>query len=195
MRKPSIIYLTLFLFAYLLAFLVTLVINPALFPNVVGFLSLLSYVVTLLPSILKVTFPNTKKSKLLVWLLKYRRHIGVTAFCLGLNHGVLLIIKRNLDLLDYHTYVQYFQGFLLLLIFTSLAFTSNDEAVKSLKKDWKKLHQLTYVVIFLLPWHILDKMSFHWTYITPMAILCTTTIGVLFAMRKSVEISSKSNKG
>jgi sulfoxide reductase heme-binding subunit YedZ len=52
-----------------------------------------------------------------------------------------------------------------------LAFTSSDEAVKRLKSNWKKIHQLTYVAIFVLPWHILDKMSGHWSHITPMAIL------------------------
>jgi sulfoxide reductase heme-binding subunit YedZ len=69
----------------------------------------------------------------------------------------------------------------MLFIFTTLAITSNDWSVKKLKKNWKKLHQLTYLVIFLLPWHILDKMSANWSYITPLSVLLsfTTIWGVI----------------
>ncbi len=117
-------------------------------------------------------------------MLKYRRHIGVAAFTLGLNHGVLLILKLQLNLLDFHTYVKYIQGFSTLLIFTLLAFTSHDEAVKNLKAKWRKLHQLTYLAIFILPWHILDKMSGHWTYITPVAVSLALGIVGLFITRQ-----------
>ena len=103
---------------------------------------------------------------------------------MGLNHGVLLIIKLNLNLLEPHTYLKYFQGFSTLTIFTLLAFTSHDQAVKNLKTKWKKLHRLTYLAIFILPWHILDKMSGHWTYITPIAVLLTTAIAILFSVRQ-----------
>ncbi|NJL42328.1 MAG: iron reductase [Pseudanabaena sp. SU_2_4] len=187
MRRQVLIFLAIFLSIYAIALLSTLFVNPGLFANIVGFLSLLSYIATLLPSLIKVNFPSSRKGKIVTYLLKYRRHIGVTAFSLGLNHGVLLIVKRNLDLLDFHTYIHYFQGFSLLLIFTTLAFTSSDEAVKKLKSNWKKLHQLTYIAIFLLPWHILDKMSGHWTYITPVAVLLVTVIASLFAIRRYKE--------
>jgi methionine sulfoxide reductase heme-binding subunit len=187
MRKQVLIFLAIFLSIYAIALLSTLLVNPGLFANIVGFLSLLCYSATLLPSLIKVNFPSSRKLKILTFLLKYRRHIGVTAFSLGLNHGVLLIAKRNLDLLDFNTYIHYFQGFSLLLIFTTLAFTSSDDAVKKLKSNWKKIHQLTYIAIFFLPWHILDKMSGHWTYITPIAILLVTVIASLFAVRRYKE--------
>jgi len=162
--------------------------NPAPLANILGCLGLLSYVITLIPSILKVVLPTIKKNQFLIWLLKYRRHFGVAAFSLGLNHGISLIIKRNLNLLDLQTYIEYFQGFSILLILTLLAATSNDEAVKKLKNNWRKLHQLTYLVIFLLPWHILDKMSGHWTYLTPIVVLSTTITAILFMVRKYIEI-------
>lgn len=187
MRRQVLVFLAIFLSIYAIALLSTLFVNPGLFANIVGFLSLLCYIATLLPSLIRVNFPSGGKVKVLTYLLKYRRHIGVTAFSLGLNHGVLLIVKRNLDLLDFHTYIHYFQGFSLLLIFTTLAFTSSDEAVKKLKSNWKKLHQLTYIAIFLLPWHILDKMSGHWTYITPIAVLLVTAMASLFAFRRYKE--------
>ncbi len=87
-------------------------------------------------------------------------------------------------MLEFHTYIKYIQGFSTLLIFTLLAFTSHDEAVKNLKAKWRKLHQLTYLAIFILPWHILDKMSGHWTYITPVAVSLTLGIVGLFIARQ-----------
>lgn len=184
MRKQSIIYVLLVLATYPISLLLAFFLKPAPIANILGFFALLSYIATLLPSLIKLVFPTTKKNKFLSQLLKYRRHIGVAAFSLGLNHGVLLIIKLNLNLLEPHTYIKYFQGFFTLTIFTLLAFTSHDQAVKTLKTKWKKLHRLTYLAIFILPWHILDKMAGHWTYITPIAVLLTTGIAILFIVRQ-----------
>lgn len=184
MRKQSIIYVLLVLATYPISLLLAFFLKPAPIANILGFFALLSYIATLLPSLIKLVFPTTKKNKFLSQLLKYRRPIGVAAFSLGLNHGVLLIIKLNLNLLEPHTYIKYFQGFSTLTIFTLLAFTSHDQAVKNLKTKWKKLHRLTYLAIFILPWHILDKMAGHWTYITPVAVLLTTAIAILFIVRQ-----------
>lgn len=193
MRKQSIIYVLLVLATYPISLLLGLFLQPAPIANILGFFALLTYIATLLPSLIKLVFHPTKKNKILALLLKYRRHLGVAAFSLGLNHGVLLIIKLNLNLLEPLTYVKYFQGFSLLTIFTLLAFTSNDQSVKNLKSKWKKLHQLTYLTIFILPWHILDKMSGHWTYLTPIAVSLTTVIAALFIVRqyKTSYVNSK----
>ncbi len=187
MRTQILVFLILYSVSYIATWLLGLFFNPAPVANLLGFLSLLCYISTLLPSLLKAIFPALKKDKTLNWLLKYRRHIGIAAFGFGVNHGILISIERKLDLLDWHTYIHYFQGISVLTIFTLLAVTSNDESVKKLKKNWKKLHQLTYLVIFLLPWHILDKMSMNWTYLTPFAVFLTTTILLLFIRRKWLE--------
>lgn len=184
MRKQYFIYLLLVLATYPVSLILAFFFKPAPIANILGLFALLSYIASLLPSLIKAVFTSTKKNKILARLLKYRRHIGVAAFCLGLNHGVLLILKLQLNLLDFHTYVKYIQGFSTLLIFTLLAFTSHDEAVKNLKAKWRKIHQLTYLAIFILPWHILDKMSGHWTYITPVAVSLTLGIVGLFITRQ-----------
>lgn len=196
MPKQFIIYILLVLATYPISLLLAFFLKPAPIANILGFFALLSYIATLLPSLIKLVFPATKKNKFLIQLLKYRRHIGVAAFSLGLNHGVLLIIKLHINLFAPHTYITYFQGIITLSIFTLLAFTSHDQAVKNLKSKWKKLHQLTYLAIFILPWHILDKMSGHWTYITPIAVFLTTGIAILFIVRqyKSNKISQATSK-
>ena len=184
MRKQYFIYLLLVLATYPVSLILAFFFKPAPIANILGLFALLSYIASLLPSLIKAVFPSTKKNKILTRLLKYRRHIGVAAFSLGFNHGVLLILKLQLNLLDFYTYVKYIQGFSTLLIFTLLAFTSHDEAVKNLKAKWRKIHQLTYLAIFILPWHILDKMSGHWTYITPVAVSLSLGIVGLFITRQ-----------
>ena len=60
-----------------------------------------------------------------------------------------------------------------------------------MKKNWKKLHQMTYLAMFLLLWHVIDKMQGHWSYITPLAMLGITSITILFIIRKILEWRKK----
>lgn len=167
-------YLTsgiLALTAYLTTASLAYFCNPVPLANLLGFFALLAYIATLIPSIFKIILPSSRSNKSIIWLLKRRRYIGITAFFFGSNHGLLLILQRQINLLSPLTYIEYFQGITILFIFSILAITSNDWSVKNLKYSWKKIHQLTYLVVFLLPWHILDKMSLKWTYLTPFAVL------------------------
>lgn len=166
--------------------------NTAPLANILGFLSLIAYIITLLPTIMRVVFPATRQTGIPKMLLKYRRQIGVIAFFLALGHGILVIIKQNPDFLDGQTYIVYLHGIVLMTIFTLLAVTSNDWSIKKLKKNWKKLHQLTYVAMFLLAWHVGDKMFGHWSYLTPLGIAGSAAIAVLFLIRKWMESQKQS---
>lgn len=161
--------------------------------NFLGFLALSNYVTTLLPTILRIVFPQTKKTGIPKLLLKYRRQIGVIAFVLALAHGFLLVRKRNFDFFDLQTYWIYIHGVATFLIFTLLAITSNNWSVRKLKRNWKKLHSLTYLAMFLLTWHIWDKMSAHWSFLTPISLLGLIIIISLFIWRKRIEHLPKSS--
>jgi sulfoxide reductase heme-binding subunit YedZ len=193
-RREVFVFLALILATYTIILFFFMFLEPAPLPNFLGFLSLLCYTLTVTPSIVRTVFPATKKSNVLRWIVTNRRQIGVTAFSFGLSHGFLLMLERNLSLSDPHTYIKYFQGISTLLIFTTLAITSSDWSVKILKSNWKKLHQLTYLAIFILPWHILDKMGGHWTRLTPFAVLITTVMVILFIRRKGIEQSEFKRK-
>ncbi|WGV25617.1 ferric reductase-like transmembrane domain-containing protein [Halotia branconii] len=162
--------------------------------NILGFTALASYLITLLPTILKVVFPQTKETGIPQFLLKRRRLIGIIAFLLALGHGFMMVQKRNFDFFDLKTLWIYIQGISTLLIFTVLAITSNDWSVKKLRKNWKKLHKLTYLSIFILTWHIWDKMLGHWTYLTPVSIISTMTIATLLIIRMWIENLNKQQK-
>lgn len=159
--------------------------------NVLGVMALVSYSITLLPTILRIVFPQTKETGIPKLLLKHRRIIGIISFFLALGHGLLMIQKRNFDFSDLKTFEIYIQGITTFTIFTLLAITSNNWSVKKLNKNWKQLHKLTYLAMFVLTWHILDKMSGHWTYLTPISIVIIVGIIALFAIRLRIEHQSK----
>lgn len=152
--------------------------------NFLGFLALGSYIATLLPSILRIVFPQTRKTIIRQFLLKYRRQFGLIAFAFAIAHGWLLIVKRNIDFFDLDTYWVYIQGVATFLIFTLLAVTSNNWSMRKLKCNWKKLHSLTYLAMFFLAWHVWDKMSAHWSFLTPISLVGLIVIILLFIGRK-----------
>ena len=159
--------------------------------HILGVLALISYVVTLAPTILRIVFPQTRQTGIPKLLLKQRRLIGIISFGFAVGHGYLLVRQRSFDFFDLKTSWIYIQGVVLFTIFAILTVTSNDWSVKKLKKNWKKIHQLTYVAIFLLTWHVWDKMSGHWTYLTPVAMILMTGTTVLFLVRFWIENKDK----
>ena len=169
-------------------------LDTAPLANYLGFFALGFYIITLLPTILRIVFPRTKKTAIPKLLLKSRRTIGILAFLFALFHGILLVSKRNFDFFDIQTYWIYIQGVVTFIIFTLLAITSNDWSIKKLKKNWKKLHELTYLAMFMLVWHVIDKMWGHWSYLTPLGIVSITAITILFIMRKLIERTNKLSK-
>lgn len=193
--KPAIVFLVLTITSYVATLFLALFLDPAPLSNLLGGLALVAYSATLLPSLFHVVFPSTKGNKVLVWLLKNRRYLGITTIFLVLDHIILTVIQGQIDLIDTRIYIKSFPGITMLIILTLLAMTSNNWSIKLLKKkNWKKLHQLTYLVIFLLPWHILDKMSYRWTYLTPFAVLLSFFMLFLFIKRKGMELFQSKHK-
>jgi sulfoxide reductase heme-binding subunit YedZ len=162
--------------------------------NTLGFIALASYIVTLLPTNLRIVFPETKATGIPQWLLKRRRIIGIASFILALGHALLMIQKRKFDFLDLSTFWIYIQGVGTFIIFTLLFITSNNWSVKIMKKNWKQLHQLTYIALAILIWHIWDKMSGHWTYLTPISLIATTIIAALCIIRFWIEHQGKQKR-
>jgi sulfoxide reductase heme-binding subunit YedZ len=164
-----------------------------LLPNILGFGSLLFYAITLLPGLLHFTNPELIHSKFVIWITKHRRNLGISAFFFGLAHGALIAYNHQADLTDPSTYIKYIQGVILLSIFFALAITSNNWSIHHLKSNWKKIHRLTYLVMFILVWHIIDKMQNNWSWFTPIGLLILFVLIALFSERKAIEILDKKN--
>ncbi|MEM9265888.1 MAG: ferric reductase-like transmembrane domain-containing protein [Cyanobacteria bacterium P01_F01_bin.13] len=155
--------------------------------NYLGFLALAAYVATLLPTIVRIVFPIFKAHDAVRWLLKQRRAIGILSFVLAVGHTYFVIRKRNFDFFDFNTYRASAEGLSTLIVFTLLTVTSNDWSMKRLKRNWKRLHTLTYAAMFLLTWHVINKMAGQWTLVTPIAAVSIIAITILFIVRKGAE--------
>ncbi|MBO3457659.1 ferric reductase-like transmembrane domain-containing protein [Aetokthonos hydrillicola Thurmond2011] len=170
------------------------VMDKPIVGSILGLISLLFYIVTLLPTILRVVFPESKETGIPKLLLKHRRGVGILAFLFAVGHAYIYFNKRNLDFFDPKTFWVYVHGGGTFIIFTLLAITSNDWSIKKLKKNWKQLHQLTYPAMFLVAWHIWGKMLGHWSFLTPIGVLCSTAIIVLYCFRLWTEHQAKQAK-
>jgi methionine sulfoxide reductase heme-binding subunit len=166
---------------------VLMLVDPFPLSNGLGFLALGGYILTLLPTNLRIIFPKTKQASMPKWLLKNRRLIGIFSFLLALGHGYLLVKKRDFDFFDPSTFLVYIQGISTFIIFALLAITSNDWSIRRLKKNWKRLHSLTYLAMFLLTWHVWDKMADHWSYLTPLGLVIIAAIDILYLHRRRIE--------
>ena len=161
--------------------------------NIFGFLALVLYFLTLQPGMLRVLKIELMHSKFVLFVAKNRRYIGILAFIFGLLHGILMIQKKGLNLLDLSSYLNYWPGFTLLLIFTILALTSNQWSVSHLKQSWKKLHQITFLIMFVSLIHVVDKVEV-WTILTPLVITILTISIAEFTWKKLSEHDKKNSK-
>ena len=138
----------------------------------VGFLSLALAVTPLRRVLPKARWPR--------WLLVHRRAFGVASFGYAAFHtitylqrkwGYGYILKEGVepDLLT---------GWIALVIFLALAFTSNDQSVRMLRRNWQRLHRTVYVAAGLV--------FAHWiltAFDRQTATLCLVIILIIEALR------------
>lgn len=90
------------------------------------------------------------------WLARHRRDLGVASFAYAAGHTLLYLWRKgSLDLvLAELGEVYLLLGWLALALFVPLAVTSNDIALRALKRSWKRLHRLVYpaAVLAFLHW-------------------------------------------
>ena len=110
-------------------------------------------IVTLALTPLRLAFPS---SRLISWLMQRRRHFGVAAFAYAVPHLVAYLVKLGtLDkILEDGLQAGIWTGWIAMLIFLVLAWTSNDTSVRALGRRWKSLHRFVYIaaVFTFLHW-------------------------------------------
>lgn len=91
------------------------------------------------------------QSSWIAWLAKRRRDLGVAAFLYGSLHTVIYLDRKaDPDLIFKEAgNVWLLAGWLALLVLFPLAVTSNDLAMRLLRRNWKRLHRLVYVCAIL----------------------------------------------
>lgn len=89
-------------------------------------------------------------------LLRYRRDLGVASFAYAVGHtAIYLWDKRSPALvLEEAAMPGMLFGWLALALFAPLAATSNDRAMRAMKRAWKRLHRLVYpaAILTFLHW-------------------------------------------
>lgn len=158
-----------------------------LLPNILAFISVLFYFLSLLPGLLNYVNPEWRSSKFAHIIKKHRRGLGILAFVFGFLHGAIIAVKNRINFSDPMEYLKYIPGILLLTIFSVLALTSNNYSVHHLKRNWKRLHQLTFVAMFILVWHVVDKMYGNFTIFTPIILAACFLLIAFYTKRKLTE--------
>jgi len=90
------------------------------------------------------------------WLLRRRRDFGVASFAYAAGHTVIYLADKQAlaTVLAEAGRPDLLAGWLALALFVPLAVTSNDRAVRALKRSWKRLHRLVYpaAILAFLHW-------------------------------------------
>lgn len=95
-------------------------------------------------------------SSVTTWLMRRRRDLGVASFAYAAIH-TLVYLGDAISLaavLKAAAAPELLSGWLALLLFAPLAATSNDRAVRALKRNWRRLHRLVHpaAVLAFLHW-------------------------------------------
>lgn len=82
------------------------------------------------------------------WVRRRRRYLGVAAFAYAALHSVVYLLRQqSLErILQDLQATAMWTGWLALLIMLALAATSNDAAVRRLRRRWQLLHRSVYLV-------------------------------------------------
>ena len=107
-----------------------------------------------------ITRSSNPGARIMRWFFRRRRYIGVACFCYAVIH-TLVYIRNTGDFENVLWQIQDIEialGWTSLFILLLLALTSNDGAVRSLGRGWKKLHRFVYLAAILtgLHWILFD---------------------------------------
>ena len=94
----------------------------------------------------------------LPWLLRFKRPLGVAAFVYGTLHTLAFAFGTGSvgsSVAETLSTPSYLWGLGAVVVMLPLALTSNQGAMRLLKRNWKRLQQASYVVIGLLIAHLL----------------------------------------
>ena len=86
------------------------------------------------------------------FLMRRRRDLGVASFAYAAGHTIIYLANKAAlaPVLEEATSPDMLTGWLALALFVPLAVTSNDIAMRAMKRAWKRLHRLVYPAAILV---------------------------------------------
>jgi methionine sulfoxide reductase heme-binding subunit len=136
-------------------------------------------IVSMMLTPLMMLFPSVRAIR---WLMKRRRHIGVAAFAYAMLHTLAYVMQQGTlqKILGELPHIGMWTGWLAMLVFVPLAFTSNDAALRFLGRLWKPMQRLSYAaaVITLAHWiFVSHEMGGIIVHAAPLVLLELYRIG------------------
>jgi len=115
------------------------------------------------------------------WL---QRPVGLALFSYGMLHGCWYVLPNGLEDID-KPFI--YLGLSALGLWSLLALTSNRRSQKILKRNWKRVHRLTYLATVLVLVHVaMNNKADHYLYIAGFAFwLFWQVAGRVRASRKT----------
>ena len=154
--------------------------------DIIATLAVITYVLTLYPGIWRELFSRIA----IRFFIKYRPQLGIASCLLGCLHAIYSI---RLSLIEHPNWLlstrfhDCTSGIICLIIFVLLGVTSNRWMQNKLKKNWKCLHSLTYILPILLTWHIVAKVT-EWSVFTQLCLIMLLSTSSLIILRFSRRI-------
>lgn len=109
-------------------------------------------------------------------ITRFRRHFGILVFMLAFSHSLYvyflpqLTADKNILIFPRFLFMQF--GFFALILLSPLFLTSNNLSQYILKKWWKRLHRIIYLILWLVFGHVaLQRFSFWSVWIGIIAFL------------------------
>lgn len=130
-------------------------------------------IIAMLLTPLRLLFPT---SRLVLWLMRRRRYLGVAAFCYALVHALLYLVDMgSLEaIVGEFLILGIWTGWLAFFVFLPLALTSNDASVRYLGSRWKTVQRGVYLaaVATLLHWlFVHNNIGPALVHFIPLAVL------------------------
>lgn len=130
-----------------------------------GIIALVFFCLSILPGIVRRFGLSSQITQV---LMLFRRHLGISAFVYGFFHYMTLrllpIILAGVPLNLNPPIFEIF-GFFSLYPMTLLFFTSNDLSVKKMGVWWKRVHSLSYVLVWTIFFHVGLQGGETWMYL------------------------------
>lgn len=125
--------------------------------------------------------------KPLVWLMRRRRYFGVAAFGYAVLHLVFYVIDMGQldDMVAEALAPGIWTGWAAFALFVPMALTSNDTAMRALRRNWKRVQRLVYpaAVLTLLHWvWVHNNLTAALIHFVPLALLILVRL-IMLRMR------------
>jgi len=148
-----------------------------------GQLALITYIVTTIPGICR---RFGLQHRLIQILMIFRRYFGILMYLLAVTHYLLMrgfqSIFAALPLIPEQLFTVF--GFTALVLLTAMVLTSNDFLHGYLGKWWQRIHNLTYVIIFLIFLHVALQRISIWAVLIGINALLQLVSHIYYFLRK-----------